>query len=193
MSARHALIQFLFSQFYEVKPTQPRSKCRSSYGMKHEFENALFHGWEGRFYFSNSETKEALAHIPHFTEGPNYYFRVKPRFRIHWMEQNRHLTNRPYGERKDKWATYTQAREKLCQLQSEVFAATHDIPALYQKFIALVGHEGEVKAIPVSLPSLRLAVADASGSPSPRRSPQQTPQSSPAHSSLQDEPRPCSP
>ena len=186
MSARHALIQFLFHLLYEVKPNLPRSKCRSSYGMKHEFEHALFHGWECRFYFSNSETKEALAHVPHFTEGPNFYFRVKPRFPIHWISQNRPLTNRPYAERKDKWATYTQVREKLNQLIAEVIAVTPEQTDLWGKFIALVGYEGEVKAVPASLTSLRAEGVGATGS-------QHTPQSSPAHSSPPDEPRPCSP
>lgn len=149
MSARHALIQFLFSQFYEVKPTQPRSKCRSSYGMKHEFEKALFHGWEGRFYFSNTETKEALAHIPHFTEEPNHFYRVKPKFPIRWISHNHPLTNRPYGERKVAYEAYLHARNQINMFLLSLPLATGDTEtSYYSRVIALVGHVGEVKAVP---------------------------------------------
>ncbi len=158
--ARTALVKFLFGLLYEVKPTLPRSKCVSSYALKHVFENAIFHGYNGRFYFSNTETKEALRHsVPHFARataggevGPNLFFKVKPKFPLMWITKPHPLTNRPYGERKDKWALYTQAREQLNQFLSEVIAATHGHEGFYAKMTALVGHEGNaLTTVPLCL------------------------------------------
>jgi hypothetical protein len=160
MDARQALLQVLFPLVFEVKPTMPRSKARSSYGMKHDFEKAL------GFYFSNSETIPALVAlgVPHFVGDPNYGFKVKEKFPLSWI-RNAPPSTRPKYESKAKWDAFLHAQTEIALLLTDLLGddTTTD---RFSRLAAQVGHEGQAKSeVPACLTARLASVsAGASGS-----------------------------
>lgn len=175
MDARQALLQVLFPLFYEVKPTMPRSKARSSYGMKHDFEKVI------GFYFSNSETIPALVAlgVPHFVGDPNYGFKVKEKFPMSWI-RNPAPSTRPKYESKAKWDAFLRARVEIAILLTDLLGEDTTTDR-FTRLAMLVGYEGQAKSeVPACL-TARLVSASATAEGS------HTPQSSPSHSSRADD------
>jgi hypothetical protein len=154
MDARQTLIQVLFPLLYDIKPKMPRSKARSSYGMKHDFEHAL------GFYIANSETIPALVAlgVPHFPGDPNYGFKVKEKFPMDWIRNSPPLT-RPKYESKTEWEAYLHARSTIDALVEELVAGDTSSDSRFKKLGRVLGYHREAKSeVPASL-TARLTAA----------------------------------
>ena len=141
-NAREALIHVMFPYLYQVTPTKTHSHP-SSYGIKHDLENALFHHdperW-GRYYFANSETISSLVSlgIPHIPGEPNYGFKVRRLFPAGWIG-SRPLASRPKYSQVAQWRAYLRMREAFAEICAELVQGDPSDDPLYTKIERVIG------------------------------------------------------
>lgn len=132
---RIELIQQVLPLLYEPDRLARRNYARSSYGMKHEVEEAL------KFYISNDELIQAAVGLKYRYKigDPNYTFYVVPKYpsSIHHYAQ---LPSRPKGVWKKHWEAYHTSRKLIDDMVNSLIKDDTSDDSRFTKLAKVVGY-----------------------------------------------------